>query len=78
MSSRKSLPVPFFDLRVPNADRAEAFSRIVSGTAGSGGFILQGAVADFKSDLQTCLAVAHAVGVSNSTDVMLLRVCVPP
>jgi dTDP-4-amino-4,6-dideoxygalactose transaminase len=77
MSSRKSLPVPFFDWRALFAERAEAFSRIVSDTAGSGGFILQGAVADFERDLETYLAVGHAVGVSNCTDAMLLglRAC---
>jgi hypothetical protein len=43
MSSRESLPVPFFTGGELHAKRAEASSRMVSGTAGCGGFILQGA-----------------------------------
>ena len=72
MSSRESLPVPFFDWRALYAERAEAYSRIVSDTAASGGFILQGAVDEFEVGLETYLGVPHAIGLSNGTDAMLL------
>jgi dTDP-4-amino-4,6-dideoxygalactose transaminase len=64
--------VPFFDWRSLYAERGEAFSRIISDTAGAGGFILQGAVDEFEVGLETYLGVKHAIGVSNGTDAMLL------
>jgi dTDP-4-amino-4,6-dideoxygalactose transaminase len=72
MSSRESLSVPFFDWRALYAERAEAYSRIISDTAGMGGFILQGAVDDFEVGLEAYLGVRNAVGLSNGTDAMLL------
>jgi dTDP-4-amino-4,6-dideoxygalactose transaminase len=72
MSSRESLPVPFFDWRELYAERAESFSRIISVTAASGGFILQDAVDEFERGLEAYLGVRHAVGLSNGTDAMLL------
>ena len=72
MSSRESLPVPFFDWRALYAERAEAYSRIISDTAAMGGFILQGAVDEFEIGLEAYLGVGHAIGVSNGTDAMLL------
>jgi hypothetical protein len=62
MSSRESLPVPFFDWRAHYAERAEAFSWILSDTVGSGGFILQDAVADFESDLERRAVLAPTCG----------------
>jgi dTDP-4-amino-4,6-dideoxygalactose transaminase len=72
MSSRESLPVPFFDWRALWAERADAYSRIISDTAAMGGFILQGAVDEFEIGLEAYLGVKHAIGVSNGTDAMLL------
>ena len=72
MSSRESLPVPFFDWRALYAERADAYSRILSDTALSGGFILQGAVDEFEAGLEAYLGVRHAIGLSNGTDAMLL------
>jgi dTDP-4-amino-4,6-dideoxygalactose transaminase len=72
MSSRESLPVPFFDWRALYAERAEAYSRIISDTAAMGGFILQGAVDEFEVGLEAYLGVRNVVGVSNGTDAMLL------
>ena len=72
MSSRESLPVPFFDWRALYAERAEAYSRILSDTARSGGFILQGAVDEFEAGLETYLGCKHAIGLSSGTDAMLL------
>lgn len=72
MSSSESLPVPFFDWRALYAERAASFSRIISDTAASGGFILQAAVDAFERGLEAYLGVRHAVGVSNGTDAMLL------
>lgn len=66
------MPVPFFDWRALWADRADAYSRIVSDTAAMGGFILQGAVDAFEVGLEAYLGGGHAVGVSNGTDAMLL------
>ena len=72
MSSRESLPVPFFDWRQLYAERAEAYARIIHDTALSGGFILQGAVDEFEAGLEAYLGVRHAIGLSNGTDAMLL------
>ena len=72
MSSRESLPVPFFDWRQLYAERAEAYARIIHETALSGGFILQGAVDEFEAALEAYLDVRHAIGLSNGTDAMLL------
>jgi dTDP-4-amino-4,6-dideoxygalactose transaminase len=72
MSSRESLPVPFFDWRALYAEREEAFGRILADTARSGGFILQGAVDEFEAKLEAYLGVRHAIGLSNGTDAMLL------
>jgi dTDP-4-amino-4,6-dideoxygalactose transaminase len=72
MSSRESLPVPFFDWRALFAERADAYTRIISDTAAMGGFILQGAVDEFEIGLEAYLGVGHAIGVSNGTDAMLL------
>ena len=72
MSSRESLPVPFFDWRALYAERADAYSRIISDTAAMGGFILQGAVDAFEIGLEAYLDAGHAVGLSNGTDAMLL------
>ena len=72
MSSRESLPVPFFDWRALYAERADAYARIISDTALSGGFILQGAVDEFEAGLEAYLGVRHAIGLSNGTDAMLL------
>src|SRR6185312_11532733 len=72
MSSRESLAVPFFDWRALYAERAEAYSRIISDTAAMGGFILQGAVDEFEAGLEAYLGVRHAIGLSNGTDAMLL------
>ena len=72
MSSRESLPVPFFDWRALYAERADAYSRILSDTALRGGFILQGAVDEFEAGLEAYLGVRHAIGLSNGTDAMLL------
>jgi dTDP-4-amino-4,6-dideoxygalactose transaminase len=72
MSSRESLPVPFFDWRALWAERADAYSQIISDTAAMGGFILQGAVDEFEIGLEAYLGVKHAIGVSNATDAMLL------
>jgi dTDP-4-amino-4,6-dideoxygalactose transaminase len=72
MSSRENLPVPFFDWRALYAERADAYSRIISDTAAMGGFILQGAVDAFEIGLEAYLGVKHAIGVSNGTDAMLL------
>ena len=72
MSSRESLPVPFFDWRALYAERAETYARIISDTASSGGFILQGAVDEFEAGLEAYLGVKHAIGLSNCTDAMLL------
>jgi hypothetical protein len=52
MSSRESLPVPFFGWRALYAERAEAFSRIISDVAARGGFILQGEVDTFEIGLE--------------------------
>ena len=77
MSSRKSLPVPFFDWRALYAERADRFSSILSDTAAGGGFILQGAVDEFEAGLESYLGVKHAIGVSDGTNAMLLglRAC---
>ena len=72
MSSRESLPAPFFDWKALYAERAESYSRILSDTAAGGGFILQGAVDAFEAGLQACLGVKHAVGLSDGTNAMLL------
>src|SRR5215469_2651977 len=72
MSSRKSLPVPFFDWRALYAERADRFSSILSDTARSGGFILQGAVDEFEAGLEAFLGGRHAIGVSDGTNAMLL------
>ena len=72
MSSRESLPVPFFDWRQLYAERAEAYARIIHDTALSGGFILQGAVDEFEAGLEAYLGVRNAIGLSNGTDAMLL------
>ncbi len=72
MSSRESLPVPFFDWRALYAERADAYSRIISDTAAMGGFILQGAVDAFEIGLEAYLDAGHAIGLSNGTDAMLL------
>src|SRR3569833_3346278 len=72
MSSRESLPVPFFDWRALWAERADAYARIISDTAAMGGFILQGAVDAFEVGLEAYQGGGHAVGVSNGTAAMLL------
>lgn len=72
MSSRESLPVPFFDWRALYAERAEAFTRILSDTACRGGFILQGEVDEFEAGLEAYLGAKHAIGLSSGTDAMLL------
>ena len=72
MSSRESLPVPFFDWRALWAERSDAYARIISDTAAMGGFILQGAVDAFEVGLEAYLGGGHAVGVSNGTDAVLL------
>ena len=72
MSSRESLPVPFFDWRALYAEREEAYARILNDTARSGGFILQGAVDELEARLEAYLDVRHAIGLSSGTDAMLL------
>ena len=72
MSSRESLPVPFFDWKALYAERADSFTRILSETAASGGLILQGAVDEFEAGLEAYLGVKHAVGLSDGTNAMLL------
>ena len=72
MSSRESLPVPFFDWRALYAERGAVFSQIISDTARNGAFILQGAVDDFETGLETYLGGKHVIGLSNGTDAMLL------
>ena len=72
MSSRESLPAPFFDWKALYAERADSYSRILSDTAASGGFILQGAVDEFEAGLEAYLGVKHAIGLSDGTNAMLL------
>ena len=72
MSSRESLPAPFFDWKALYAERADSYSRILSDTAASGGFILQGAVDEFEAGLKAYLGVKHAIGLSDGTNAMLL------
>lgn len=72
MSSIESLPAPFFDWKALYAERAESFSRIISDTAASGGFILQHAVDEFEAGLAAYLGVKHVVGLSDGTNAMLL------
>jgi dTDP-4-amino-4,6-dideoxygalactose transaminase len=72
MSSRESLPVPFFDWRALYAEREADYARILGDTARSGGFILQGAVDEFEAKLEAYLGARHAIGLSSGTDAMLL------
>ena len=72
MSSRESLPVPFFDWKALYAERSEGFTRVIGDTAASGGFILQGAVDEFEAGLEAYLGVRHAIGLSDGTNAMLL------
>ena len=72
MSSRESLPAPFFDWKALYAERADSYSRILSDTAASGGFILQDAVDEFEAGLEAYLGVKHAIGLSDGTNAMLL------
>ena len=72
MSSRESLPAPFFDWKALYAERASAYARILEETASAGGFILQGAVDEFEAGLEAYLGVRHAIALSNGTDAMLL------
>lgn len=72
-----SVSVPFFDWAGLWAERHEAFSEILTGTAARGGFILQREVDEFEEKLAEFLGIRHVIALSDGTNAMHLglRAC---
>src|SRR5947207_12449625 len=66
------MPVPLFDTRTPLAPLREAIGAKIAEVVDRGTFILGPEVQAFEEEFAEYLGVAHAAGVANGTDAIVL------
>ena len=64
--------VPFFDYKRAFSENEERYLQVVRDVIRRGAFILQEDLAEFETNLARYVGVAHAVGVGNATDALVM------
>ena len=72
IQSQTRRSVPFFDYKQAFSEKEERYLQVVRDVMRRGAFILQQDLAEFEANLARYVGVAHAVGVGNATDALVM------